>query len=187
MSLVTEANTGVPLLPSALTTFADNACGNLYDNIYLKAGSDSISSCTQYAYQCSALKARVEHANPFLRSMGSSAEMNESSFQKRLLAYTRWSPTVASMTGIGAYDEREVYRPFLGNNTSPQTNLVAFAGATVSVSEVTGVLTGGVTVAGTNFTTGMPLGGSPYGGPVLPGDIIVINGIPYTVSLFTHR
>src|SRR5690606_2807566 len=33
MSLVTVANTGIPLKPSDLTTLADNACGNLYDNI----------------------------------------------------------------------------------------------------------------------------------------------------------
>jgi hypothetical protein len=115
--------------------------------------------------------------------MGSSTAVNEASFQKRLLAYTRYAPATATLTGISAYDDREVYRPFLGNDTSPQTNLVAFAGATVSVVAATGVLTGGTTVAGTNFSTGMPNGSAPYGAPVLPGDIIVIAGIPYTVQV----
>src|SRR5690606_40154418 len=37
----------------------------------------------------------------------------------------------------------------------------------------------------TDFATGMPLGGARTGGPVVPGDIIVIHGIPYTVQVVT--
>src|SRR5690606_14299859 len=82
------------------------------------------------------------------RSMGSSAELNESSFQKRLLAYTRWSPAVASMTGIGAYDERDVYKPYAGihTNATPQN----FADSKVSV-----LAADGVTGENTDFATGI--------------------------------
>src|SRR5690606_298 len=140
-------------------------------------GNDSMSQCTQFTYQCSALKSRIEHPMPFLRSMGSSAELNESSFQKRLLAHTRWSPAFASMTGIGAYDERDVYKPYAGihTNATPQN----FADSKVEVKA--NALTG----ENTDFATGMPLGGARTGGTVLPGDIIVINGIPYTVLAYT--
>ena len=186
VTLVAAANDGTPLSPSALTTLADNACGNLYNNMYLKAGSDSISQCTQYTYQASALKSRIERPQPFLRSMGSSAGMNEASFQKRLLAYTRYAPAVASMTGIGAYDDRDVYRPYLGIATTPISNIVAFSGATVTLTAGTAAIAGGITVAGTDFATGMPNGSAPAGGPVLPGDIIVIVGVPYTVLINTN-
>ena len=182
MSLVT--NDGTPLLPSALTTLADNACGNLYNNMYLKAGTDSISQCLQYPYQASALKSRIERPQPYLRSMGQSAGLNEASFQKRLLSYTRYPPAAAAMTGISAHDERDVYRPYLGIATN--TNAVAFAGATLTLTAGNGVITGGVTVAGTDFTTGMPLGSAPTGGAVLPEDIIVILGVSYTVLVNTN-
>lgn len=179
VSLVTVANTGIPLKPSDLTALADNVCGNLYDNVYLKAGSSSISSCTQFPYQCSALKARVENSLPFLKSMGSSVAANESSLQKRILACTRWSPAVASMTGIGAYDERDVYKPYAGINTNATP--ANFAAAQVAITAAGGVLT----CAAADFTTGMPLGGANTGGQVVAGDIIVVLGIPYTVQVYT--
>lgn len=179
VSITNAATPPVPLKPSDLTTIADNFCGNLYDNMYLKAGSTSISKCTQYAYQCSALKARVEHSQPWLKSMGSSVAANESSFQKRILSCSRWSPAVASSTGIGAYDERDCYKPYAGiaAGNTPEY----FADATVSLT-TGGVLSG----VNTDFNTGMPLGGANIGGAVLPGDIVVIAGIPYTVEVKTN-
>jgi len=174
ISLVTynPAGSVIPLKPSDLTAFADNVCGNLYDNVYLKAGSSSISSCTQFPYQCSALKARIENSLPFLKSMGSSVAANEASFQKRILACTRWNMNVASQTGIGAYDDRDVYKPY------DAANIANFANSTV---EFKAANSGALTGANTNFNQGMPLGSGNTGGPVLAGDIIVIKGVPYTV------
>lgn len=179
ISLVTDAaGSVIPLKPSDLTAFADNVCGNLYDNVYLKAGSSSISSCTQFPYQCSALKARIENSLPFLKSMGSSVAANEASLQKRILACTRWNMDVASQTGIGAYDDRDVYRPYAGIHTN--VTPANFAASTV-------VMTTGGVVTGTSadFAQGMPLGGNNTGGQVLPGDILVVSGVPYTVQTFT--
>ena len=177
VSLETEEKKGIPLKPSALTALADNMCGNLYDNIYLKAGSSSISSCTQFPYQCSALKARVENSLPLLKSMGSSVAAHEASLQKRILSCSRWNTNVASQTGIGAYDERDVYKPYAGINTGATP--ANFAASTVEFKAANGALEG----VNTDFLTGMPLGGANTGGPVLAGDIIVIEGVPYTVLL----
>ena len=99
--------------------------------------------------------------------MGQSAGLNEASFQKRLLSYTRYPPAAAAMTGISAHDERDVYRPYFGIATN--TNAVAFAGATVNLTAGNRVFAGGVTVLGTDFTTGMPLGSAPTGGAVDAG------------------
>lgn len=180
ISLVTDvAGSVIPLKPSDLTAFADNVCGNLYDNVYLKAGSSSISSCTQFPYQCSALKARIENSLPFLKSMGSSVAANEASLQKRILACTRWNMNAASQTGIGAYDDRDVYKPYAGiaTNVTPQN----FAASQVTITAADGKVAG----ADTDFKTGMPLGGANTGGQVLPGDILVVNGVPYTVQTYT--
>lgn len=174
----------LPLLPSALTAYADNAVGNLYDNAYFRGGEQDISSLTQYCSQASAIKTRINNTLPWLRSMGAGTAINESSFQKRLLAVTQYpsssagtAPTVlqASATGEGSYDEREVYRPFLAAAAGN------FAAASVTIS-VAGVVTG----VNTSFLIGMPVVGangliSQTGGSVLPGDLLVVNGVPYNI------
>ena len=84
------------------------------------------------------------------------------------------------MTGIGAYDDRDVYKPYAGIATS--VTPANFAASTVTVLAAGGVLTG----AATDFATGMPNGGAQTGGAVLPGDIIVISGVPYMVQVNTN-
>ena len=74
----------LPLPPRALTAFADNAVGNLYDNAYFRGGEQDISSLTQYCAQASAIKVRLGDSLPWLKSMGAGVAVNESSFQKRL-------------------------------------------------------------------------------------------------------
>jgi len=176
VSLGTLADSRIPMKPSDITALADNMCGNLYDNIYLKAGSSSISSCTQFPYQCSALKARVENSLPLLKSMGSSVAANEASLQKRILAGARWDVDVASQTGIGAYDERDVYKPYAGIATDATPG--NFAESKVRIDTADGKVTG----TSTDFAGGMPLGGANIGGAVLAGDILVVAGVPYTVQ-----
>jgi hypothetical protein len=88
-SLTNLAGTA-PLLPSALTAFADNMAGGLYDNVSLQAGSSTLSECTQMVAQASALDVRINNSFSKLRSMGNAVHANEASFQKRLLACTSW-------------------------------------------------------------------------------------------------
>lgn len=191
--------TDLPMTPAAMTAFADNAVGNLYDNVYFRGGEQDMSSLTQYCPQASALKVRLGHTLPWLKSMGAGVAINEASFMKRMLAVTQYpsgstavipnatAPTVsqASMTNIGAYDDREIYKPVAAAN---------FTTATVAISPLLGtdnagsvafpiVQNGGV-VTGVNtlFLSGMPQGSNPTGGPVLPGDLLVVNGVAYELA-----
>ena len=76
------AGTQIPLFPEALTAFADNAVGNLYDNVYFRGREQDISSLTQYCAQASALKVRLGKTLPWLKSMGAGTAIHESSFMK---------------------------------------------------------------------------------------------------------
>ena len=67
------------------------------------------------------------------------------------------------MTGLGAYDDRDIYRSFLAGA------LANFATSTVAIS-IDGLVAG----AGTDFQIGMPLGSAPVGGSVLPGDLLIV-------------
>lgn len=175
----------LPLTPAALTAFADNAVGNLYDNVYFRGGEQDISSLTQYCAQASALKVRLGGTLPWLRSMGAGIAVNEASFMKRMLAVSQFpggstaatpnvtAPTVlqASMTEIGAYDDRDIYRPV--TDATFATNQITITAATGAVDEV---------AAGTTrFLSGMPQGSNPTGGPVLPGDLLVVDGRAYEI------
>ena len=86
MSLYTTGSTTVPVRPKALSAYADNAVGNLFDNVYIRGGQQDMSSIIQYAAQTSALKVRLHKSLPWLKSMGSSVAVNEANFAKRLLA-----------------------------------------------------------------------------------------------------
>lgn len=171
-----------PLTPAQLTTFADNFPGALWDNIYIQGGSCNISKLTTYVAQADALDKRIHNSYAKIKSIGG-VSVNEASFQKRLLAFTSHGAAngvtpavanIASMTGMGAYDDRDVFRPY------DSAAAVNFAGATVGIA-TTGVVTG----VNTNFLAGMPLGSASTGGSVLQGDILVVNGVPYSVIYST--
>ncbi len=179
MSLYAYGTT-LPLTPAQMTAYADNACGNLYDNVYFRGGEQDMSSLTQYCPQASALKVRLGRTLPWMKSMGAGTAINESSFMKRLLASSQYpgsesasaAPTItqASLTNLGAYDERDIYKP---------VEDAKFATSQIVISTA-GVVTTG-TVTGQLFLTGMPLGSNPSGGALLPGDLLVVNGIAYEV------
>ena len=172
----------IPLTPAALTSFADNAVGNLYDNVYFRGGEQDISSLTQYCAQASALKVRLGGTLPWLKSMGAGVAVNEASFMKRMLAVSQYpggstvaspnitAPTIASalVTGLSAYDEREIYKPCSAATFLTSTCAIATDG----------------TVTGANatlFQSGMPQESNPIGGPLIPGDLLVVDGVPYNI------
>ena len=172
----------IPLTPAALTSFADNAVGNLYDNVYFRGGEQDISSLTQYCAQASALKVRLGGTLPWLKSMGAGVAVNEASFMKRMLAVSQYpggstavTPNVsapvlgsASVTGLGAYDEREIFKPCSAATFLTSTCAIATDGT------VTGALA-------TLFLSGMPQESNPTGGPLIPGDLLVVDGVPYNI------
>lgn len=189
-----SATSLIPLKPQALTAFADNAIGNLFTAASVTGSGQTLSKLTEGLSQLSALKSRLTSTSAWVKSMGKAA-LHESSFQKRLLAVSRYpsendaSPTVtqASMTGLGAYDDREIYKPYEVQQAGPPIvqSPQNFASCTVAIA-TTGIVTGAPGGAGvgngTDFLTGMPLGSAPTGGSVLPGDLLVVNGIEYTIA-----
>lgn len=183
-------NANTPLNPNQLVAFADNACGNMWDNVNFRAGMQQIDACTQNLAQQSAIKVRLGHTYGWLRSMGSAVGVNEASFGKRVMAVSQWPQSdsavlpSASITQTGFYEEREMFKPYLGINTGLTPG--NFATSTVAITAATGVVAG----VNTDFTAGMPgqIGGGagsgtqPTGGPVLPGDILVVNGVNYFIK-----
>lgn len=194
-----NAGSSLPLIPSQMSALADNACGNLYDNVYARAGQQDISNIVIYSQQASALDVRLNNTLPWLKSMGSSTAVNESSFMKRLAQVAANPAYVANsgpqLTRINNYETREIYRPV-------DTGSYATSGIYVTPATTAGtVLTAAATVTGDAhalFTTGMPQilaatpGGqnvntavSDTGGSILPGDILVLNGIEMEVLTVT--
>jgi len=185
MSLYDNSGNDIPLTPAAMTAFADNAAGNLYDNVYFRGGEQDISSLTQYCAQASALKVRLGRTLPWLKSMGAGVAVNEASFMKRMLAVSQYpggstaaipnasAPTAlqSSMTNIGAYDNREIYKPVIS---------AAYAAGNITIAAASGEVKE-VTAGNARFQSGMPQGSNPTGGPVIPGDLLVVNGIAYEI------
>jgi hypothetical protein len=105
--------------------FADNACSALYDNIYVKAGGSDISIITNYVAQSGALKTRLQKTGAWLSTVGKSAYLLESDFNKRVNAVARDTST---------YPDGQPQRLFVGNAANQTTGTVAI--------DVAGVITG---------------------------------------------
>ena len=101
--------------------FADSACGNLYDNVYFKGAGQDISTAVNYVGQSNALKNRLQKTGSWLQSVGKSAYLLESDFQKRVKQVSRDA-------GINPEDEGE--RVFIGDDTHQLTGTVALTAAT---------------------------------------------------------
>ena len=109
--------------------FADSACGNLYDNVYFKGAGQDISTAVNYVGQSNALKNRLQKTGSWLQSVGKSAYLLESDFQKRV-------NQVSMDTFINP--EGECERLFIGDDTHQLT-------ATVAITAATGAIVGGNT------------------------------------------
>lgn len=210
LSLLNAAGTA-PILPKEFTCLADNALGSLYDNAYFRAGGQDVSSIVQYSAQASALKVRMKNSLPWLRSMGA-VSLNEADFGKRVAATSMHpekglgaagvpSIACASQTRMKFYDPREMYKPI--DEVKLAANPNNFAAVQVQIRSLVtagavgaGITLGQVDSSGgdllTDFLQGMPLGSFPataspagvkFGGPLLAGDILVVNGVEYEVVL----
>jgi hypothetical protein len=74
-TLGVNPNTGIAL--------ANNAVGNMYNNVYCRAGGQDISSLTQYMPQASTLKCRINNSGSWLREVAGDAYLCEADFHKR--------------------------------------------------------------------------------------------------------
>lgn len=197
--------------PSEMVALADNVVGNLFDNAYVRSNNVEISSIMQGAAQASALNARLGNGYSWLKSMGVGAELNESLFTKRVMYTASGTPPDPSLMTAN-----EMYRPVATGTfataevditTGTLDDLEIKEGALVPASTPlsggdwgpvplndtnvgvgTFLLGGVVTCADGKFNDGMPnpTTGAPTGGPVLPGDILVVAGIPYVIESKTN-
>lgn len=175
----------VPTISQGIA-LAESCIGNAYTNAYFLGGGATISQCTNFMAQASALEGRTTNSQGWLKSMGLGAYAWNGSFASRVAAISRGvalsDDTVANLiysqtTGIPGFSQDEIkqsiYRPILVNGVAANANVSRVAGSTgadiaaVSVA-IGGVLTN-VNLSGANVTVADI------------GSAIVINGIPYTL------
>jgi len=145
--------------------FAENAVGNLFSNVYMRAGGQDVSSITSFAPQASMLQARTSKTQSWLNSTGRTWGMS-GSFAERCATVSQSAAgqaANAAPTGLSGFNDRRelTYKPCDAN---------AFLTATVAVAATSDALTG----VGTNFTAGDV------------GNSIVIAGIRFTIKAFTN-
>lgn len=115
--------------------FAENAVGNLFTNIYCRAGGQDVSSITSFAPQASMLQMRTGKTHAWLNSVGRTWGM-QGSFAERCAAVSQSAAgqiANAAPTGVSGFgDRREVsYRPTAANQFLAATVAVAAAGDAV--------------------------------------------------------
>ncbi len=103
--------------------FADNVCGNLFDNCFMRAGQQNVSSIVSYLSQASQLKNRLTKSGAWVNSFGKSAYGQDPSFASRVQSVS------LSGRAVG-----EVYDVAIGDGGTASigvgTNVVTLAGAT---------------------------------------------------------
>ena len=145
--------------------FADSVCGNLYNNVYFRAGGQDVSSIVNYVPQAQAIKNRLDKSGSWLKSIGKDAFFLDPDYNSRV-ARTSAIPSVADgtlqYTKLGTADHQHDYRVQIAPPTAP-------GGA--------GALVDGGVVTGTN--TQFQAAG------VAVGSELLINGTIYTVTVVT--
>lgn len=99
-----------PETPERLA-FADNAVSCLFNNVYMRAGGQDISSIVNYVPQAAQTKSRLQKSGAWLNSIGKDAYMLEASYAKRISNVSaRPIPTLSddyervSLEAVGAPD-----------------------------------------------------------------------------------
>lgn len=132
--------------------YSDSAVGNLFDNVYFRAGRQEVSSIVNFAPQASALKTRLSKSGAWLNSVGKSAFMMEADFQKRVNQVS-----TGVMPGVGSQGE-----------TVNVGNATHFSTATIAIATGTGAITGVNTAL---LDKGIKV-----------GDKLVVRGVEYNVK-----
>lgn len=147
--------------------FADNVAGNLYTNAFMKFEGQDVSVVTSFLAQTSALKKRLYKSHGWLKTIGQGAQMDVASKLSRTYLTSKEVP--------GDNDNGDTAILLKG---CPTTNY----GGTASPASVTAVAATGV-VTGVNTDW---LGAVNQGNQIFPGDIMVINGIKYSVAVVSN-
>lgn len=151
-----------PLLREQIA-FAENAVGNLWTNVFMRAGGQDVSSLTSFAPQASMIQARTGKTRAWLNSVGKTWGMS-GSFAERCAVVSQSAAGLAANaapSGLSGFDDRRetTYKPCAAGQ---------FLAATVAVAAAGDALTG----VATAFTADDV------------GNTIFINGIRFTVKAF---
>jgi hypothetical protein len=117
--------------------FADSVCGNLYNNVYFRAGGQDVSSIVSYVPQAQAVKNRIDKSGAWLKSVGKDAFFLDPDFNSRV---ARTSPVPSVADGILQYTK-----------LSDPDNHHDY---TVAIAAATGVVTGTLTTFNATLAAG---------------------------------
>ena len=120
--------------------FADNACHALYDNVYVKAQGQDVSTLTNYVAQCGSLKTRLKKSGAWLNNVGKSAYLCEADFNKRVNAVAR--DTLNLVDG----QPQRLYIGAVGFETTATVAIAAADGALTGVNTDLTILARGDTI-----------------------------------------
>ena len=96
MTLTGRGGVAAPTF-SEQVAFSDSVCGNLYNNVYFRAGGQDVSSIVNYAPQAQAVKNRLDKSGSWLKTMGKDAFFLDPDFNSRV-GRTSAIPSVADGT-----------------------------------------------------------------------------------------
>jgi hypothetical protein len=153
---VTGPDNVAPPTVSDQLAFADSVAGNLFTNVYFRAGGQDVSSIVNYCPQAAACKNRIDKSGAWLNTTGKDSYALDADFQSRV---NRVSSDVPGLL------DGQLQTVKLG------------AAATQSSYTVTIAVDGVVTGVGTDFLVT---------GNVVVGDELLISGSLYTVTVATN-
>ena len=159
LSLKTGAG-ALPTIASQLA-LAENCVANCYNNMYFLAGGQSVSQCTNFLPQASAVEYRTGQQQGWLKSIGASAFTYNANLSSRIAMVSGGTAT----TGFHQDEGKDV--------TYRKAASTFYNAATVNIAAVTGVLTG----ANTTFNDGA----APLLGIDDIGSTIVVSGQKFTI------
>ena len=138
---LTGANGTQPTMAQKLA-FADNAVGNMFSNVYFRAGGQDVSSLVSYVPQAGQMKNRINKTWAWTNSIGKAAFMINPSFNDR-----------CRLTSIGSFSP-------LGDSNSVS---VGVTGTTIAITAVSGAVAG-IDSLLTNLDVGdtLVVNGVPY-------------------------
>jgi hypothetical protein len=153
---VTGPDNVAPPTVSDQLAFADSVAGNMFTNVYFRAGGQDVSSIVNYCPQAAACKNRIDKSGAWLNTTGKDSYALDADFQSRV---NRVSSDVPGLL------DGQLQTVKLG------------AAATQSSYTVTIAVDGVVTGVGTDFLVT---------GNVVVGDELLISGSLYTVTVATN-
>jgi len=141
---------------------ADNVCGNLYNNIYMRCGGSDVSSLVNYVPQAQQVKTRLTKSKAWLDGIGKSAFGCDANIASRINS--------VSVLPVGDYTIDNSIVTSVGTRAHRND-------ATIAITN----LAGGATVTGVN--TGLQyIQGADNSIAGRPGDILVVGGVKYTIA-----